>query len=85
MKLVSLGSKPEIKTAELTLNDGTKVLFSYGEMVAALVPGKGYIRTDRFISPTTERHIQAWIKALFQVDRVSQGELEEYLCRCVTN
>jgi hypothetical protein len=81
MKLVSLGSKPEIKIAELSLEDGTKVLFSYGTPVAALVPGKGYIRTDRFISPTTERHIAFWCDSFFKIDRVPNDIIEGLLAR----
>lgn len=81
MKLVSLGSKPEIKIAELTLDDGTKLLFSYGRVVAARIPGKGYIRVDALISKTTERHIDFWCDDFFHAERVPQDVLDALLHR----
>ena len=38
-----------------------EVLFSYSTPVAAFVPGRGYLRTDRHFSVTTSRHINKWI------------------------
>ena len=46
---------------EVELSDGTCVLFSYKTPVAALVPGKGWIRTSTKFSPTTSRHINRWL------------------------
>tara|TARA_Y100001972_G_C7600721_1_gene301036 strand:+ start:270 stop:590 length:321 start_codon:yes stop_codon:yes gene_type:complete len=80
MKLVSLGSKPEIKIAELTLDNRVKVLFSYGQPVAALIPGRGYVRTTQIISKTTERHIAAWIDGVFRAERVEPAFFEVLLC-----
>ena len=45
----------------ITFVDGVAVRFSYPTPVAAFVPGRGYLRTDRFYSSTTSKHINAWI------------------------
>lgn len=79
MNLISLGAKPEIKAAELTLDDRTKVLFSYGQPVAALMPGQGYFRTTQNISKTTERHIASWIDAVFCAEHVPPAFFENLL------
>jgi hypothetical protein len=46
---------------EVQLADGTCILFSYVTPVAALVPGKGWIRTAHKWSATTSKHINAWL------------------------
>jgi hypothetical protein len=56
----------EIKPAgsnmtELRLTDGTTILFSYTTPVAAFLPGVGFMRTDKFFSVTTSKHINKWI------------------------
>lgn len=46
------------------LSDGRgKILFSYGEPVAAFIPGRGYVRTTKYFSRTTMGHIAAWLRA----------------------
>jgi len=45
---------------ELTLQDGTKVLFSYKTPVAAEVNGT-YVRTSKKWSMTTSKHINKWL------------------------
>jgi len=47
------------KTANTTVVEigGNTVLFSYKTPVAALIPGRGYVRTDKFHSRTTSKHI----------------------------
>jgi len=40
----------------VNLADGRQVCLSYGVPVAAFVPGRGYIKTDRRYSVTTSRH-----------------------------
>lgn len=45
---------------ELTLLDGTKVLFSYKTPVAAQVNGT-YVRTAKKWSMTTSKHINKWL------------------------
>jgi hypothetical protein len=47
---------------EVTLADGTIVLISYATPVAALVPGKGWIRTAFKHSATTTKHVNAWLR-----------------------
>ncbi len=46
---------------ELGLTDGTTILFSYTTPVAAFIPGAGFIRTEKFFSITTSKHITKWI------------------------
>ena len=45
----------------VAFNDGTEVFFSYKTPVAAYLPDKGYVRTSRFYSVTTSRHINKWL------------------------
>jgi len=49
-----------ISSTEVSLANGTAVLFSYETPVAALVPGRGWLRTDTFHSKTTSKHINSW-------------------------
>ena len=58
MKVQSIGANQ----TEVTLADGTEILFSYGQPVAALVPGKGWIRTAFKHSVTTSKHTNAWLR-----------------------
>jgi hypothetical protein len=44
---------------EITLSDGTQVLFSYQTPVAAWKEGE-FFKTDKFWSKTTSRHINSW-------------------------
>ena len=45
----------------VTFNDGTEVFFSYKTPVAAYLPEKGYVKTEKFYSVTTSRHINKWL------------------------
>ena len=45
----------------VSFNDGTEVFFSSKTPVAAYLPDKGYVRTSRFYSVTTSRHINKWL------------------------
>ena len=56
MKLKPIASN---KT-ELTLGDGTQVLFSYQTPVACWVDGQ-YFKTFKKWSNTTTRHINSWV------------------------
>jgi hypothetical protein len=58
MKVQPIGSNQ----TQVSLADGTEVLFSYSTPVAALVPGKGWIRTAQQWSSTTTKHINAWLR-----------------------
>jgi hypothetical protein len=57
MKVQPIGSNQ----TQVSLADGTEVLFSYSTPVAALVPGKGWMRTATKWSVTTSKHINAWL------------------------
>lgn len=52
-----------LSSTEVRLADGTCVLFSYKTPVAALVPGKGWIKTSTYYSRTTSKHINQWVQA----------------------
>jgi hypothetical protein len=45
---------------EITLGDGTQVLFSYQTPVACWVNGE-YFKTSKKWSNTTSRHINSWV------------------------
>ena len=45
----------------VTFNDGTEVFFSYKTPVAAYLPDKGYVKTEKFYSVTTSRHINKYL------------------------
>ena len=44
---------------EITLSDGTQVLFSYATPVAAWINGE-FFKTSKKWSQTTSRHINSW-------------------------
>jgi hypothetical protein len=56
MKLQPIGSNQNV----LTLDDGTRVLFSYETPVAFERMGR-FSRTSRKYSVTTSKHINAWV------------------------
>tara|TARA_Y100001960_G_scaffold20672_1_gene18122 strand:- start:84 stop:323 length:240 start_codon:yes stop_codon:yes gene_type:complete len=62
---------------ELSFTNGATVLFSYKTPVAAYCPSKGYIRTAKYWSVTTSRHINKWLKDVNNVTEVSQDYLYE--------
>lgn len=66
---------------EVQLADGTCVLVSYATPVAALVPGKGWIRTEHKWSATTSKHINAWLRKHCggTVQSVPQWEVDQLL------
>jgi hypothetical protein len=45
---------------QITLSDGTQVLFSYATPVACWVNGE-YFKTSKKWSQTTSRHINSWV------------------------
>ena len=67
-------------STQISLADGTEVLFSYSTPVAALVPGKGWIRTEQFYS-TTSKHINRWFaenkSTAAEVATVPQWDLDQ--------
>ena len=62
---------------ELSFTNGAQVFFSYKTPVAAYCPLRGYIRTEKFWSVTTSRHINKWLKGITEVTEVSQNYLYE--------
>ena len=56
MQLTPIASNmPEVETSE------ARILFSYRTPVAAYVFGEGFVRTEKWWSVTTSRHINKWI------------------------
>lgn len=73
IKLRVLGpNQTELDTGRAT------IFFSYETPVAALVPGRGFIRTDRYWSVTTSRHINRWLSGA-DAEEVAQSELDGLL------
>ena len=66
-------------STEVSLADGTEVLFSYSTPVAALVPGRGWMRTEQFYSTTTSKHINRWLAQNCggEVQTVPQWEVDQ--------
>ena len=57
MKIVERGTNWMV----IDVNENVRVLFSYSTPVAAFVSGRGYLRTDRFYSVTTSKHINKFL------------------------
>ena len=56
MQLTPIASNmTEVETSE------ARILFSYRTPVAAYVFGRGYVRTEKWWSVTTSRHINKWL------------------------
>ena len=70
MQLTPIASNmTEVETSE------ARILFSYRTPVAAYVYGVGYVKTDKWWSVTTSRHINKWIDKC-TVREVSQTYLD---------
>lgn len=41
----------------VALKNGVRLLYSYGSPAAVYVPGRGYLRTEWYISRTTSAHV----------------------------
>tara|TARA_B100001250_G_scaffold374191_1_gene360858 strand:- start:455 stop:685 length:231 start_codon:yes stop_codon:yes gene_type:complete len=61
---------------EVEFTNGTQVFFSYKTPVAAYLPEKGYVRTEKFWSVTTSRHINKWLKNVTNVETIDQSVLD---------
>ena len=61
---------------EVTINDGTQIFFSYRTPVAAYLPSEGYVRTSKFWSVTTSRHINKWLGSVTNVTEIEQSVLD---------
>ena len=60
---------------EVSLNNGTKVFFSYDTPVAAQLPDYEYVRTSTKWSVTTSKHINKWLDGVNAAE-VSQDILD---------
>ena len=71
MQLTPIASNmTEVETSE------ARILFSYRTPVAAYVFGRGYVRTAKWWSVTTSRHINKWIGKDVTTEEVSQTYLD---------
>ena len=72
MQLTPIASNmTEVETSE------ARILFSYRTPVAAYVFGEGYVRTEKWWSVTTSRHINKWIGKDVTTEEVSQTYLDK--------
>ena len=70
MQLTPIASNmTEVETSE------ARILFSYRTPVAAYVFGDGFVRTEKWWSVTTSRHINKWIDGV-PAKEVSQTYLD---------
>lgn len=72
MRLKPIGSN----MTELTLNDGTCILFGYQTPVGVHKPGEGFWITDQHFSQTTTRHIRKWLDGARPQGTIPQSEIE---------
>jgi len=74
MQLTPLASNmTEVET------DLGRVLFSYRTPVAAYVYGEGFVRTEKWWSVTTSRHINKWLPENGTVKEVEQTYLDNFV------
>jgi len=72
MKIKQLGSNQ----VEVVIPGKARVLFSYNTPVAAFIEGRGWVKTNRFYSKTTSKHINEYLQGL-EYETVDQAELDE--------
>ena len=71
MQLTPIASNmTEVETSE------ARILFSYRTPVAAYVFGEGFVKTEKWWSVTTSRHINKWIGKDVTTKEVSQTYLD---------
>ena len=56
-----------------------RILFSYRTPVAAYVFGRGYVKTEKWYSVTTTRHINKWLPENGTVKEVEQTYLDNFV------
>tara|TARA_B100001250_G_scaffold398704_1_gene407269 strand:- start:9947 stop:10177 length:231 start_codon:yes stop_codon:yes gene_type:complete len=61
---------------EVSFTNGTQVFFSYKTPVAAYLPEKGYVKTEKFWSVTTSRHVNKWLGSVTNVELIPQSVLD---------
>lgn len=74
MKIDNFGSNQ----TQISMNNGTEILVSYSTPVAAFIPGQGYVRTEKFWSVTTSKHINRWLNGR-KAKSVSQEMLNDLM------
>ena len=57
MRLITHGNN----RTELQYENGTCVFFSYQTPVAGYTPSESYVKTDKWYSSTTTRHVNRWL------------------------
>ena len=71
MQLTPIASNmTEVETSE------ARILFSYRTPVAAYVFGEGFVRTEKWWSVTSSRHINKWLPENGTVKEVTQTYLD---------
>ena len=71
MQLTPIASNmTEVETSK------ARVLFSYRTPVAAYVFGRGYVKTEKWYSVTTTRHINKWLDG-GTAEKVAQTYLDK--------
>ena len=71
MQLTPIASNmTEVETSE------ARILFSYRTPVTAYVFGRGFVKTEKWWSVTTSRHINKWIGKDVTTEEVSQTYLD---------
>lgn len=60
MKLTPIAANRNL----INYNNGSEVFFSYSTPVAGFSPELGYIKTDRWYSSTTTRHINKYLDCI---------------------
>ena len=79
MQLTPIASNmTEVETSE------ARILFSYRTPVAAYVFGRGYVRTEKWWSVTTSRHINKWLDG-GTAKEVSQTYLDKLVQGVIMN
>ena len=82
MQLTPIASNmTEVETSE------ARILFSYRTPVAAYVFGEGYVRTEKWWSVTTSRHINKWLDLRYgeTAKEVSQTYLDKLVQGVIMN
>ena len=74
MQLTPIASNmTEVETSK------ARVLFSYRTPVAAYVFGRGYVKTEKWWSVNTSRHINKWLPENGTVKEVTQTYLDNFV------
>jgi len=83
MKLQSLAANRTI----LSFDDGTEIFFSYETPVAGYLIGMGYVKTDKWYSSTTTRHINKYFNDVpaTDVSTVDQSVISTLIKKYIPN